>query len=298
MSNNQPQNQPPICDYEGSKYQTDFWVGQGRDYEDAVERIALGHQLPKSGRRLLEIGAGFGRLVDLYANYDEVILLDYAVSQLRQAQKRLGNDRFTYVAGNIYSLPFADCALDTVVTVRMLHHVQDLALAFKQINRVLGPDGVYVLEFANKRHLKAIGRYWLNRQTHNPFDWEPLEFVALNFDFHPDYVAFHLAETGFQVQAERAVSTFRSPAIKRIISPHILANIDGWLQSATGRLKLSPSIFLQTTVEKAGNNCESATLWQCPKCAGAELEQSSAALACHQCHTIWSIEDGIYNFRT
>ena len=30
----------PICNYEGSAYRTEFW-GQGRDYEDAVERAAL-----------------------------------------------------------------------------------------------------------------------------------------------------------------------------------------------------------------------------------------------------------------
>ena len=30
----------PICDYEGSAYRTEFW-GQGREYEDAVERVAF-----------------------------------------------------------------------------------------------------------------------------------------------------------------------------------------------------------------------------------------------------------------
>nr|HID13463.1 hypothetical protein [Anaerolineae bacterium] len=54
-----------ICDYEGSAYRTEFW-GQGREYEDAVERIALQRLLPPSGRRIIEIGAGFGRLADLY----------------------------------------------------------------------------------------------------------------------------------------------------------------------------------------------------------------------------------------
>ncbi|NJO83820.1 MAG: hypothetical protein HC828_14170 [Blastochloris sp.] len=56
--------QPPkICDYEGSNYRTEFWEGRGREYEDQVERIALRRLLPpEGGRRLLEIGAGFGRL--------------------------------------------------------------------------------------------------------------------------------------------------------------------------------------------------------------------------------------------
>ena len=79
-----------ICDYEGSTYRTDFWEGRGREYEDLAERIALGRLLPPDGARLVEIGAGFGRLVDLYDGYQEVVLLDYSKSMLRQAQERLG----------------------------------------------------------------------------------------------------------------------------------------------------------------------------------------------------------------
>ena len=67
---------PPICDYEGSNYRTEFWEGKGRDYEDQVERIALRRLLPKHGRRLLELGAGFGRLTSEYNMYDQVVLCD------------------------------------------------------------------------------------------------------------------------------------------------------------------------------------------------------------------------------
>ena len=288
---------PPICDYEGSRYQSDFWAGQGREYEDAVERIALKHLLPHRGRRLIEIGAGFGRLADLYHGYDEVILLDYARSQLRQAQERLGNEGFIYVAGDVYNLPLADAAVDTVVTVRMLHHVKDLPAAFAQIGRILRPGGHYVLEFANKRHLKAIGRYWLGRQTESPFSPEPYEFVNLNVDFHPDYVASHLGQAGFHVAAERAVSTFRVPALKRRIPPNLLATIDGWLQRPTAGWKLSPSIFLRTHIDKPGDSRLNETIWRCPNCGSLDLAETPVALHCTTCNTHWPIDDGMYVFR-
>ena len=64
---------PRICDYEGSNYRTEFWEGKDRDYEDRVERVALRRLLPASGRRLLEIGAGFGRLTNEYAAFDQVV---------------------------------------------------------------------------------------------------------------------------------------------------------------------------------------------------------------------------------
>ena len=40
------EDKPPVCDYEGSDYRTRFWDGQGRDYEDLVERLALRRLLP------------------------------------------------------------------------------------------------------------------------------------------------------------------------------------------------------------------------------------------------------------
>ena len=35
-----------ICDYEGTSYRARFWEGQGREYEDLAERIALKRLLP------------------------------------------------------------------------------------------------------------------------------------------------------------------------------------------------------------------------------------------------------------
>ena len=51
-------NTPPVCDYEGSDYQTSFWDQGGREYEDRTEAIALKRLLPSYGNLMLELGAG------------------------------------------------------------------------------------------------------------------------------------------------------------------------------------------------------------------------------------------------
>jgi SAM-dependent methyltransferase len=156
----------PICDYEGSPWRTAFWPG--REYEDRAERLALAHLLPPRGKRLIEIGAGFGRLADLYRGYERVVLLDYARSMLEEARARLGGDpRFVFAAADLYNLPLAESAADTAVTVRVLHHVADIPRAFAEIARIVRPRGAYITDFANKRHLKAIIRHWL-RTIHWP----------------------------------------------------------------------------------------------------------------------------------
>lgn len=239
---------PQICDYEGFSY-TGFW--EGREYEDLAERIALGKILPSAEGRLLEIGAGFGRLADLYQGYEKVVLLDYAQSMLRQAQERLRQSgRSTYVVADLYKLPFVDDLFDTVITVRVLHHVQSISSALQEIRRVLKPQGAYILEYANKRHLKAILRYLVRGQTWSPFSHEPVEFTDLYYDFHPAWMEDRLQESGFAIERELAVSFFRLPILKRLFPPRLLATWDGLLQRLLAPLKLTPSIFLRARVKK------------------------------------------------
>jgi len=286
-----------ICDYEGTSYRARFWAGQGREYEDLAERIALRNLLPPQGRRIVEIGAGFGRLADLYAGYEQVILLDYAKSGLREAQERLGRSgKFVYVAADLYRLPLVPGACDTAVTVRVLHHVMDVPAALRGIAAVLRPGGAFVLEYANKRNLKAIVRYLLLRQRWSPFTLEPYEFARLNFDFHPAWITQQLAAAGFQVDAGRAVSHFRAPLFKRLAPARLLAAADGAIQRVSAAWKLSPSVFLAAHVTGDGP-AQSTGLFRCPSCGSGELTESATALTCTRCGAAWQNDDGIYDFK-
>ena len=286
-----PEEAPPICDYEGSTYRTDFWEGQGRAYEDLAERLALERLLPPRGKRLLDIGAGFGRLAAMYGGYEEVILLDYSRSQLEYARERLGDERFIYVAGDIYRLPLATNAVDTTVMVRVLHHIADVPLALQQIGRVTRPGGAFVLEFANKRHLKNILRYLLRRGI-NPFAPQPHEFARLHYDFHPDWVAQRLGEAGFEVQERLSVSLLRAQALKRLLPLALLARVDGLL--------LGPSVFLRAQASKAGTTdlASRAQLFRCPQCGHEPLASVEGGLRCEECQALWPLERGVYILKT
>ncbi len=179
-------NQPPVCDYEGSDYQKTFWDSGGREYEDQSEALAIRRLLPKKGRLLLEVGAGAGRNTLRYAGYDRIVLLDYSLTQLQQARERLGGSgRFLYVAANVYQLPFVAGLFDSATMIRTLHHLADPPLALREIHRVLEPNAAFLLEFANKLNLKSIVRFLAGRQSWSPFSHDPVEYLPLNFDFHP-----------------------------------------------------------------------------------------------------------------
>ena len=110
--------------------------------------------------------------------------------------------------------------------IRVLHHIADPLLALNQIHRVMMPGGTFILEYANKQNLKAILRYLLRRQDWNPFTTESVEFVPLNFDFHPKVVRGWLAEAGFELQRQLTVSHFRISVLKRILPTKLLVALD------------------------------------------------------------------------
>jgi ubiquinone/menaquinone biosynthesis C-methylase UbiE len=292
----------PVCDYEGSTYRTEFW-GQGREYEDAVERVALQHLLPPTGRRLIEIGAGYGRLAGLYSGYDEVVFFDYALSQLGQAHALWGDagpggrPRYVYVAGDFYNLPFAPGLFDTVTTVRTIHHATDAPAVLRGVARILAPGGAFVLEFANKRHIKAILRYLVRRQDWSPFDREPVEFVKLNFDFHPAWMRERLVEAGLQVRELRTVSHFRLSLLKRLVPVGLLVSLDRLFQPTGALWQLTPSVFVRCEAPADRLAAPSGAFFRCTVCGSTTLEDEGDALGCADCGVRFAVRAGIYDFR-
>jgi SAM-dependent methyltransferase len=288
----------PICDYEGSNYRTDFWEGQGREYEDLAERIALRRLLPATGRRIIDIGAGFGRLADLYTAYDQVILLDYSLSQLEYARQRLGTERHTYVAADIYHLPLRDNVVDTTVMVRVMHHLADVPAALQQLKRILLPGGTMILEYANKRHVKNMLRAAFGRGP-NPFDETPYEFAPLHYDFNPRWVRRQLTRSGFAPERQLSVSFLRSGTLKRRFTAAVLARVDGWQQRVLAPFSIAPSMFIRSSTSKTGDATLAplSDLFCCPSCGSGLLNRTAQAMHCLRCERDWPVINGIYVFK-
>ena len=294
---------PPICDYEGSDYQASFWDKGGRAYEDRTEAIALQRLLPKSGRLLLELGAGAGRNTPRYHGFDRIVLLDYSRTQLEQARQRLGrSDKYVYVAADVYRLPFIAGLFDAATMIRVLHHMADAPKALGQVKDVLGSNGIFILEYANKLNLKAILRYLLGRQKWSPFSLEPVEFVKLNFDFHPKAIRNWMENLGFSIEKTLTLSHFRVGLIKRIVPTSILVFFDSLFQWTGAWWQLSPSVFVKAVKRDAPNSPlhspeKFLTYFKCPDCGHSPLIDKTEYLECSSCGKKWTVKDGIYDFR-
>ena len=242
---------PPLATYEDLGYRDVFWAS--RSYEDACDRIALrallcdagfGTAESGRGRRLIEAGAGFGRLADEYHAFDEVVLLDASALHVESARERLAGDpRYRVVEGNVLALPYADGHFDAAVMIRVLHHFADPEPIVAELARVVRPGGALVLEFANKRNLKSIARRMLRLQSWSPFEPGSIEYKPYHFDHSPVSIKRALRKNGLRVERLRAVSLFRVPALARR-APGLLARVEAPLQEPLGSITPAPSVFV------------------------------------------------------
>lgn len=111
---------------------------------------ALLDALPSRTGRLLDIGSGTGRLLELVAPRCEAAVgVDASREMLALARGRLAErglaDRCTVRQADMYRLPFPDRAFDAVTLQMVLHFAEDPAAALAEAARVLSPEGTLVV---------------------------------------------------------------------------------------------------------------------------------------------------------
>lgn len=115
------------------------------------------------GKKVLEIGLGFGTLSQLLASKDcEYHGLDIApnpVAMVRARLSLLGLDPGNRVReGSALAIPFEDGTFDFVYSIGCLHHTGDLARAVAEVHRVLAGGGKAVIMLYHKHSLRRLVR--------------------------------------------------------------------------------------------------------------------------------------------
>ncbi|MBI2448016.1 class I SAM-dependent methyltransferase [Candidatus Microgenomates bacterium] len=305
---------PKIADYDKNNYDYEtYWSDKNvrRDYEDQAERIAIGRLLPRHGSWFCDLGAGFGRLFDTYENrFDHIILADYSLENMKKAKKRINPDGkkpgIYFFALNAYHLPFSNDSLDNIMSVRMLHHIEDPQTVIREIKRVLSVNGIFLLEYANKKHFWAVIKYFLGKGKINPFKKIPEAQGDLFYNFHPHHIhsLFHIESLA--INKVLSVSNLRHKIFKKILPRTILLALESIFQVSLSPITFGPSIFIKT--QKSGrvsDNRKPAIQLKdiviCPLCleslAQCLPKTDNGEVKCGKCQSIYPIIDGIYDFR-
>jgi len=241
-----------ICSYKNHDYKAKFWEGDiKRDYEYNSEIIAINKLLNKKGENIIDLGAGFGRLIETYITKytKEIVLFDYAENLLDEArtvieQKKYKNART--VQGNVYELPFDDKTFSAAISVRVLHHIEDVPRFLKEVNRILQDDAVFILEYANKRNILEIIRFILGKSKMKPFVKEvSRRGEDVYFNFHPLYIQEQAEKAGFVIEDKLSVSNFRSSFLKKAIPLKNLLYMEKLVQKLFAKITFGHSMFLK-----------------------------------------------------
>lgn len=250
-----------VSDYNGYDYKAIFWEQANRKYEDFADRLAVRRLLPQKIKKFVDIAGGYGRLAPEYLDRSQsATLFDYSKTELAQA-KELYGDRLNTKNGDIYQLPFADGEFDALIMVRATHHFKYMDKVALELNRVLTPKGLAIIEVANKRTLPKIFRFWLKKSDVNPFSLEPAHLKELNADgfynYHPKMIEQLFKDSGFKINKILSVSNFRSSFLKKILGFKILCFLERPAQYLLAPARFAPSIYYQLEKIPAKNHKKS-----------------------------------------
>jgi ubiquinone/menaquinone biosynthesis C-methylase UbiE len=230
-----------------------FW--ENRQYEDQAERVVLTRLFSliknKKAKSLIDIGAGFGRLVPVYAPLFKSCLLVEPSEKLLAEAKRINKnyDNLTFKESYVEKLPVEKESFEVVLMVRVAHHLEDLEEMIKEVRRVLKPKGFFIMEYANKKHLKNFleaffKRDWQDFASHGPekIKTRPVSFPF--FNYHPNQIRTLLFSHDFEILKRLSVSNFRSPLLKKILPLKFLTFLDRIVSPIASYYRWGPSIFV------------------------------------------------------
>ena len=133
--------------FELGKYTDEFIYGRYQLFEEVNKDLA---KLPK-GARVLDMGCGTGHLCETIREQGfEVVGLDPSEGMLGHARENFPNIEF--VEGVSVKLPFEDNTIDYVVSIEVLRYLnqKDVEETYKEVYRVLKPDGFFHMTHVNK----------------------------------------------------------------------------------------------------------------------------------------------------
>ncbi len=230
----------------------DYW--QGRGYEHAAEELAIKRLLKgKKFKNAVDVGGGYGRLSKYLTKFAAIVTLAEPSQQQLDFAKIYLKDKPQVKQKLLQAadLKFKDSSVDLVLVVRVLHHLPDPTAEFKEIARILKPEGTFLLEFANDAHFLNRVRYGIRgkRVPQTPVDIRSEQSKKAGeiafVNHHPKVIIKKLHDAGFEVEATLSGSNLRSPTLKRIFGKRPLLAAEKVMQPLLAPVYFGPSVWLR-----------------------------------------------------
>jgi ubiquinone/menaquinone biosynthesis C-methylase UbiE len=189
---------------------------------------------PKSGERVLDVGAGPGFLAGAIAaavgSAGSVRGVDISEPLLAVARTHCARQPWVqFQPADATRLPFPDQDFDAVVSTQVLEYVRDVDLALAEIHRVLRPGGRTVI----------VDTDWDSIVWHSP-DRARMSRVLSAWEQHaadsflPRTMANKLRRAGLQVDATRIIPVFNATFDANTFSNQLIDSIVPFVSGRNG----------------------------------------------------------------
>ena len=118
---------------------------------------------PKANEKILDVGAGKGMVADLVQRVasSEVYALDSSMKRVEFIQRKHPNLKTCQSSSD--SIPYPDGFFDKAYATLAVHHFSDQPKSFKELARVVSPDGLLVIvDLSPRTFLGRINQLWEN----------------------------------------------------------------------------------------------------------------------------------------
>ena len=235
-------NTTEICDYSDYDYKTEFWNKSNRNYEHALETTCINQLLQLYApqcKSILDAGCGYGRLFNAYKQYfNDYHLVDYASNLLEQAKESYQHiSNISFYKQSLYELSLP-LTVDAIISIRTLHHLNNLDLLFHKFYQALSPGGILILDIPNYYHIKNKLKFPFKAK-------QPTTALSTSFyNYDPTHVIDKLKKTGFNIIDQRQLGLFRIGLIKRFIPSKTLVMAETYINYFIKMMNIAPSVYV------------------------------------------------------
>ena len=144
------------------------------------------------GKKVLDVGAGTGRLAVKLSEAGAIVTaLDLSEKMLEILKRK--NRKIEVVFGDAENLDFVDGNFDIVVGAFLIVHLKNPSIFFKEVYRVLKPNGVFLVTNINQKEPPEV-------------ETEDNNIKIVSYYHQPENLKEKLEELAFEVE-EKVIST-------------------------------------------------------------------------------------------
>ena len=188
-------------------------VGKGRrgvriianekaDIADYLARLLLDQM--RSAKCVLDVGCGEGYLISAFKNLGlQVKGVDISLEMLRVAEKKVGYGNVSVCDIAKDKLPFRNKTFDIVTATEVVEHLTGDAIFFKEVFRVLKPEGLFFMTTPN--HGSIFSYFFRNFVKDDP--------THINLQKEKYWIQ-KIKKAGFSVKMVRGITLFGFPPLE------------------------------------------------------------------------------------